>query len=641
MHDGRDVEGGKTEVGGGVNPAGEVFAPEPGSRLSRRRFLAAAGLTVGGAAVSAQLAGAASGLTSYGTASGVVSNKLPSSWDREADIVVVGSGGAALNAAITAAAAGKNVLVLERASLIGGTTLKSGSYWIPNNPAMRAKGLTDPRDWALKYMARLAYPSLYDPTHPLLGLNSLAYNLIATFYDNGSKMISYMDKIGAFTSEIAPGMGYQPIKRKDIGDPDYHADLPEDKAPYGRSLSAVTKGGNGKVTLTNTILDQQAWLQKHKVPILYNQRVVGVFLNSASQVVGVQVEAGSKMTAIRAKQAVIFGSGGFTQDPIKSVNYLRGPIFGGCGVPTNTGDLVDIGLALGTAFGNMNNAFWVQNIVDQALQYSSVPNEVWIPYGDSMIYVDRFGKRFVNEKMVYNERTQSHFYWDISSPPGSPPGSTPQYSRLVEFMIWDSAVAENPTAWAFRYGNVPMPGQKDPSVISGQTWAELAKNINARLASLSGKTSISGRVTPLVTLDPSFVTNLPQTIARFNSFAETGADLDFGRGTTPIQIAWSGPPRKGNTKNPTMYPFRSSGPYYALMLGGGTLDTKGGPVINTNAQILHVSGNPIPGLYGCGNCIASPAAQAYWSAGGTVGPGLTYGFIAARHAINEPVKSLM
>ena len=197
---------------------------------------------------------------------------------------------------------------------------------------------------------------------------------------------------------------------------------------------------------------------------------------------------------MRARKAVIFGSGGFTQDPVKSLAYLRGPIFGGCGVPTNTGDLVDIGLALGTQLGNMNNAFWVQNLVEQALQFSSVSDEVWIPYGDSMIYVNKFGNRFTNEKMVYNERTQSHFHWE----------ATPsEYTQLAQFMIYDSAVASSKVNWAFRFGNVPLPGVKAPYVISGDTWAELAANINARLTSIAGKASITGRVTPLVQLDDS------------------------------------------------------------------------------------------------------------------------------------------
>jgi 3-oxosteroid 1-dehydrogenase len=599
-----------------------VFEPEPGSKLSRRRFIAAAGISVGGFALGSPLANAAT------TPSPLVAKKLPSKWDRETDVVVVGSGGAALAGAIAARNSGAQVLVLERAPLIGGTTLKSGGeYWIPNNPVMQAKGLTDPRDDALKLMTRLSYPSLYDPSSPQLGVPQDKYDLLATFYDRGAEMVNYMAKVGAFQSIIQPSLGY--TARPDIGaDPDYHADLPENKAPYGRGLDAVGTGAGGG---SNLILNQQTWIKAHNVPILFKQRVVGVFQNSAGQVVGVQVESGNKLVAIRARKAVIFGSGGFTQDTSKALNFLRGPIFGGCGVPTNTGDFVDIGLALGTALGNMNHAFWVQNLVEQALQFSSVPAEVWIPFGDSMVLVNKYGKRITNEKMVYNERTQTHFTWAETAS---------EYPNLIEYMIYDSAVANNPTAWAFRFGNVPMPGQEAPYVISGNTWEELATNINARLQKVSGQASITSRIGPLTPLDASFVPNLKATIDRFNSFAEAGVDLDFGRGTTPIQLAWGMPPRPGNTKNSQMYPFSSSGPYYCIMLGGGTLDTKGGPVINTNAQVMHVSGKPIPGLYGAGNCIASPAGQAYWSGGGTIGPGLVYGYIAGLNAAKEKVKAL-
>lgn len=593
--------------------------PEPGSKLSRQRFLAAAGLTVGGLAFGSPLAAAATKPGPF------VATKLPRKWDRETDVVVVGSGGAALAGAIAARASGAQVLVLERAALIGGTTLKSGGeYWIPNNPVMQAKGLTDPREDALKYMIRLAYPSLYDPDSPQYGVPQPQYNLIATFYDRGAEMVNYMAKVGAFQSKIQPSLGYS--AEPDISDPDYHADLPEDKAPYGRGLNAIGTGAGGG---SNLILNQQAWVKKHGVPVVFKQRVVGVFRNGLGQIVGVQVQSGNKLLAVRARKAVIFGSGGFTQDPVKALNFLRGPIFGGCGVPTNTGDFVDIGLALGTGLGNMNHAFWVQNLVEQALQYSSVPAEVWIPYGDSMVIVNKYGQRITNEKMVYNERTQSHFTWAATAS---------EYPNLIEFMIYDSAVANDPTQWAFRSGNVPLPGQAASYVISGNTWEELASNINQRLQSIAGKASITSRIGPLTPLDASFVPNLKATIDRFNSFAASGVDLDFGRGTTPIQIAWGGPPRKGNTKNSQMYPFASSGPYYCIMLGGGTLDTKGGPVINTKAQVLHVGGNVIPGLYGAGNCIASPAGQAYWSGGGTIGPGLVYGYIAGLNAAKEAVK---
>ena len=165
----------------------------PSSRVSRRRFLgsatsATAGVAAGVAAgmpifASAQEASPVAGVPGMG---GYVSSLLPSTWDQETDVVVVGSGAAAFAAAVTARQAGAEVLMLERAANPGGTTLISGSeYWIPNNSKMRAAGKTDPREDALKYMARLSYPQLYDPESPTLGLLQHNYDMIATFYDTG------------------------------------------------------------------------------------------------------------------------------------------------------------------------------------------------------------------------------------------------------------------------------------------------------------------------------------------------------------------------------------------------------------------------------------------------------------------------
>jgi len=148
-------------------------------------------------------------------------------------------------------------------------------------------------------------------------------------------------------------------------------------------------------------------------------------------------------------------------------------------------------------------------------------------------------------------------------------------------------------------------------------------------------------VGPDVKLADNFVDRLGATIDRFNGFATSGVDEDFGRGSTPIQIAWgAGTSRHKTNANPTIAPFKSKGPYYCILLGGMTLDTKGGPVIDTNARVQHISGRPIPGLYGAGNCIASPAGQAYWSGGGTIGPAITYGYIAGKNAVAEPEKAL-
>ncbi len=271
----------------------------------------------------------------------------------------------------------------------------------------------------------------------------------------------------------------------------------------------------------------------------------------------------------------------------------------------------------------MSNAFFAEIPFELAAQMASVPNDIWMPFGDSMIQVNRYGQRVVNEKAIYNERTQAHFYWDPSHR---------EFPNLLLFMVYDSAVASSTSTWPFRWP-VPQPGTEAPYVISGNTLAELATNLDARLAQYTAKTAG-------YRLDPNFAAALQATIDRFNGFATTGDDLDFARGETPIQLAWSGPAREGNTKNPTMFPLSATGPYYAIITAGGTLDTKGGPRVNSKSQVLDTNGKRIPGLYGAGNCIASPAGAAYWSAGGTLGPALTFGYIAGRNAAAEAVKAV-
>jgi succinate dehydrogenase/fumarate reductase flavoprotein subunit len=506
--------------------------------------------------------------------------------------------------------------MLEKASIYGGTTAKAGNWWIPNNSLMRKAGLTDPKPDALKYMARLSYPTLYDAASPTLGLPQLEYSLIETYYDTASVAVDALGALGAPSAASGWTVG---ADGKATGfNPDYHADFPEDKAPYGRDLSA-TSGGNG----AGMIKHFKAVADKNNISLLLEHRVTRIFRNNSGQVVGVEASHGNAVVRVRANKAVVFGSGGFTHNPELRRNYLRGPIFGGCAVPSNTGDFVTMGIEVGAALGNMNNAFWAQNAFEQAMQNTSVPNDIWMPYGDSMVQVNRYGRRVVNEKMIYNERTQAHFAWN---------GDIGEYPNLVLFMIYDDAVAKDPRQYPFR-DPIPMPGVDSPLVVSGGTWAELATNIDARLAKYSSTTGG-------FKLDSGFARSLESTVNRFNSFAANGKDLDFARGETPIAIAWNGPARQGNTKNPTMYPFAASGPYHAILIGGGTLDTKGGPKINAKSQVIDTREKPIPGLYGAGNCIASPAAQAYWSAGGTLGPAITFGYIAGLNASLEPVKAV-
>ena len=547
-------------------------------------------------------------------------------WDHRADVVIVGTGGAALAAAAAASDKGASVLILEAADAAGGTTRRSGgALWIPNNSLMRANGLTDPRADALKFMARLAYPSLYDPALPHLGLPKLQYDLLAAFYDNASPTIDRLTQLGAVDLMILPNYGYSP---NPLTDPDYFSELPENKGRYGRVLTAKSPPGSFEFPGLYLSESMLAHVRHKNIPILLSHRVTDVCTNDCGEVVGVQVENAGCTKFVRAKRGVVFGSGGFAHDRDKLRSHLRGPIFGSCSVTSSNGAFVDIGGKVGAELGNLSNGFYYQASLEDAGAHEGYvvrPDaHVFFPYGDSTILVNKYGQRIVNEKSPYPVRTQSHFHWRGN-----------EYPNLVQFMIWDEWTANEPTFWPWR-GIVPLPGQPSPLVFQAATLEQLAQRITEHLNALRGLRFLSSTVGPGVTLAPDFVAALRATILRFNGFANTGVDLDFHRGETPVEQAWQGPSRR-TSGNRSMYPLSPNGPFYCAILGAATLDTCGGPVIGTDARVQRPDGTNIVGLYGAGNCIASPAGQAYLGAGGTLGPAVTFGFIAGRNAALDAV----
>src|SRR5262249_47680943 len=326
--------------------------------------------------------------------------------------------------------------------------------------------------------------------------------------------------------------------------------------------------------------------------------------NGKGEVVGVEARNGNQTVSVHGRKGVIFGTGGFTSNPDMSLNYLRGPIFGGCTVPTGEGDFVKIASSVRAKPGNMSHAWWGAVIVEQALQNRSTPNGIGQTPGDSVILVNCEGKRCVNEKIQYNERTQAHFYWDPSRG---------RYPNHIMIMVYDEGCRQRYGATS---GLIVRPGLSAPYVLTAPTLDQLQTVVEQRLAQIADKTGN-------YRLDSTWAATLKETVARYNQFATAGKDLDFHRGEAPIELHFHGAPKDNPSPNPTMRPISDAGPYYAVLIGGGTLDTKGGPKINAKSEVLDVDEKPIPGLYGAGNCIASPAGQAYWAAGGTIGTGIT------------------
>jgi 3-oxosteroid 1-dehydrogenase len=541
-------------------------------------------------------------------------------WNYETDILVVGSGAAAYSVAITSTQLGSQVIMVEKGAIYGGTTLRSGGgFWIPNNLFQKENGITDSKEDATHYMARYSFPQLYNPEDPHLGLPENEYNLITTYYDTASKMVEFFSDIGALKS-------IQEINWTGKAQVDYMDHLPENKSIRGRVL--YSEGSDGKMAYGSELIRQlKSWADSKNIKLFLNQRVSKIILNENNEVMGVEaITNENHKVTFRAKKAVVFGTGGFTHNPELMLHFQRGPHFGGCSVPTNTGDFVNMASAIGAKLGNMAGAFRAEIVLEQALNDPGGVHNVFYILGDSVLEVNRYGLRIMDEKRNYNDRTMMHFVWDPQNA---------QWTNMLVFLIYDLRTA---TLWQ-GFPPLPVQGIEAPYIISGNNLDELSKNIDGRLIQLSKNTGG-------FRLDSSFSQNIKKTVTLFNEYANSGIDLDFHRGDYNYDREWTTfpptipgsewPPKE--SKNYTMYPLDSNGPYYAIILGAGTLDTNGGPVINEKAQVLNTENKPISGLYGAGDCIASPTANAYWGAGSTIGPALTFGYLAGINATKEPIK---
>jgi len=535
-------------------------------------------------------------------------------WDQEVDVICVGSGAAACTAAIVATGAGAKALIVEKLPLVGGTTGKSGGVaWIPNNMLLRQKGVVDRKEDCLRYMARYAYPERYDARSATLGLDEADFRLLEAFYDNGSLAIERLQALDAVKfNEFRLYKVNRPA-------PDYGHGLAENKVPTGRALEpAGADFGAGRLLIDR----MEAWLQAKHVPILTETRVQRV-VKEDGRVVGVEaIDKAGKRLRLRARRGVIFGTGGFAHNT-ELVGLHQPSMYGSCAMPGSTGDFIAMAAEAGAAMGNLSTGWRGQVVLEEALANRAVGTVVFGVPGDSMVQVNKYGRRVVNEKINYNDRTRVHFTYDAQRE---------EYPNHLLFMVYDRRCAD-----AFA-GDFPFPADARESryAIEGRTLEDLVAKISQRLAVLAPKTGG-------VKIAPDFGAELRRTLAQFNQDARTGKDRAFARGAQAYDREWHAlfsPVRAGSKlganphPNVTMHPLSEQGPYYCLILAAGSLDTNAGPRINASAQVLGARGEPIPGLYGAGNCVASPSRGAYFAAGGTIGAAITFGYIAALHAVN-------
>lgn len=532
------------------------------------------------------------------------------------DVIVLGSGAAALTAAVTAHEFGARVGVFEKSDKIGGTSAWSGGQiWIPNHPHM-AKGRTDSRKEALTYLSALSH-GMIDPA------------MAETYVDTGAEMIRFLEE-------------RTPVQFYSIPDfPDYHSEFPGAKREGGRTLEcppfpyqdlgdwaprmeASPYYPDYTMTVGETTLGQpvptpaspevkaqrravdargmgaaligrlmKACLDRGIEPRT-GKRAVELVMRG-KQVAGVRFEDGEEVCA----RHVVIATGGFEWSKEFVRAFTRGPMTHPVSVKTNTGDGLRMAMRVGAMLGNMREAWWMPvievptdvNITGQQL----FTFERTMPGG---LMVNRKGKRFTNEASNYNAFGAAFHEQDVSAF---------AYANLPCWFIFNAEF----------YGQYPF-------LIGGLTDAfEVGAAPPQWVPSAPTLRGIAERVG----IDPH---GLEATVERFNANAAAGHDPDFQRGDANNDLWW-GDPRWRGDKRATLGPL-GPGPYFAIEVKSGALGTKGGPQTDTDARVLDVDGQVIPGLYCAGNAMASPMGMTYGGAGGTLGPAMVFGYLAGKAA---------
>jgi len=548
----------------------------------------------------------------------------------EFDVVVAGSGAAGMTAALTAADLGLSVVVVEKAGTFGGSTARSGGgIWAPGNAVLRAAGVTDTPAQARAYLAHVA------------GADAPAA-LREAFLEHGPAMLDlvlartplrlawvpgYADYYPEAPGGLASGRSVEPVPMDSrvLGDelarlarPYLPAPVPITQADYRwlslgprhpRAIRAgvrvAARAARGRMTGHRMLsLGQalaaalRAGLLRGGVPVWLDAPMTGLEVRDG-RVTGVRVTRDGEPLIVRARRGVLITTGGFERNEEMRRRYQREPADPQwtTGAPGNTGDGIRAGLDLGAATGLMDDAWWGPSIALPGGPYFCLA-ERSLP---GCILVNGAGQRFVNESAPYVDAV--HAMYDQN---------TPENPHIPAWLLFDQRYRDR-----YVFAGLP-PGRALP-----RRW--YAAGSVVRADDLAGLAQAAG-----VAAD-----GLAKTVTRFNEFAAAGRDGEFGRGESAYD-RYYGDPRV--RPNPNLAPLARP-PYYAARIVPGDLGTKGGLRTDEHARVLREDGTVIPGLYAAGNASASVMGHSYAGAGATIGPAMTFGYIAARAMAADLIKT--
>jgi succinate dehydrogenase/fumarate reductase flavoprotein subunit len=530
-------------------------------QLSRREFLKGAASGAAGVVAVGALGACATGSAAAGGAG---------SWDREVDVLVVGSGTVAFAALACKLYGAQKVLLIEKSANWGGTTaISGGGFWIPGAYFLKDAGLPeDNLDDALTYMKTLS-------------AGRCDLKLPETYVANAHKFVEWTRDSFGWQWKVTGAGTFQ----------DYYEPTPGYRR-IGRDIS-VDSG-------------YETW---KKIEELVRQNGIEVMMETAGKelvtdgggnVIGAVAESGGKEIRIRAARAVFLGTGSFDHNPEMIKQFMPVPLYASATVHSCTGDGHKMGQAVGADLScmdkNWGSPFFMNGPFNPNAGVVFTPDfDMCLQRGrPNAIVVNRYGKRFGNESAVYAVFNRSYDAWD---------SGRLEYTNIPSFFICDSEfTAHYPmSSWVPHKAGDPAP----EGFVQDNTLEGLARKLG---------------------IDPS---GFAAEVAEFNANALLGRDPKFLRGEKNIDRQTSGDTSRG-LANPNLAPV-SRAPFYGRLMLPGTIGTAGGLKTDEHAQVLNTKGEAIGGLYAVGNCSAGVSGGMYCGGGFTLGAGSVMSWVASRY----------
>ena len=555
-------------------------------------------------------------------------------WDQEFDVIVVGSGAGGMTAALCAAGEGLSAVVLEKSEFYGGTSAVSGGgIWIPCNDDIAKNGGQDSYNEALGYVklltegevpeARIAAylknaPEMVRYLGKQFGVLFRSVKLYPDYYPDkpggkaGHRSMEPVDFNAAllgdeFARQRPPFHGTQIMGRMAMNQVEAHVLFTKGKSWIGLILKMMlgywfdlawrfkTKRDR-RMTLGQSLVGQLRYaLLKKNVPLWLKSGMENLLENDG-RVVGVVVQREGKTLRLRARRGVVLASGGFEANQAMREQYLPQPTkatWTGA-PPINHGDGIRAGLALGAKLGFMNLVWGSPTVhVPGASSQTTLFVERCMP---GCLIVNQKGQRFVNEAAAYPDVVTA-MYADAARGNGAVPA----------WLVFDATFRHKYPAGLF------LPGQMQPDSALPKDWLDKVYYRADSLEALAAKIGVDAK-------------GLVESARKIGVYAAAGKDADFGKGATVIDRYYSDPQNK---PNPCLGPVEKA-PFYALRLDPGEIGTKGGLWCDERARVLREDGSVITGLYATGNVSAAVMGKTYAGAGSTLGPAMTFAYVAAR-----------